>query len=321
MQNLREFIHEKRPTLTPASVNTYDSILRNTYKRVFPGDTLFHVEKFNEAEKFLEHLKDVPSNKRKTTLSALFVVSKDNAYRALMMEDIHAYQAEIGKQEKTPSQEANWVSQADIKEVWNQLKDEATFLYKKKTLTPKDIQTIQNFVILSVTSGIFIPPRRSLDFCAFKIRNVDPSKENFMRDKSFVFTTYKTFRTYGTQVVPIPAALRKIIVKWETVNEFDFLFADSKGKPLTNVTLNQRLNAMFGGKKIGVNALRHSYLSEKYKGTIKTQEALEKDMTAMGSSTNVSKNYIKRAGGGGGGGGGSGGASPSSEDASTGGGF
>jgi hypothetical protein len=42
--------------------------------------------------------------------------------------------------------------------------------------------------------------------------------------------------------------------------------------------LNQRLNAIFDGKKISVNALRHSYLTDKYGSTIETKKALAKDM-------------------------------------------
>ena len=79
-----------------------------------------------------------------------------------------------------------------------------------------------------------------------------------------------------------------------TVNTSDYLLTDTKGKPLTNVTLSQRLNAIFAGKKISVNALRHSYLTTQYGDTIKQNEELQKDMTAMGSSTNVAKNYIKK---------------------------
>ena len=94
--------------------------------------------------------------------------------------------------------------------------------------------------------------------------------------------------------MPIPLALQKIITRWTTVNESEFLFTDTKGKPLTNVTLSQRLNSIFAGKKISVNALRHSYLTAKYSDTIKQNKKLQKDMTVMGSSTNVAKNYIKK---------------------------
>ena len=60
------------------------------------------------------------------------------------------------------------------------------------------------------------------------------------------------------------------------------------------MSLSQRLNSIFAGKKISVNALRHSYLTAKYGDTIKQNEKLAADMTTMGSSTNVAKNYIKK---------------------------
>jgi len=295
MQSLKEYIREKRPALAKSSLTTYDSILRNLYKRVFPADTSFDVTKFDDADRFIGHLREMPASKRKTYLSALYVISENKAYRQVMMTDIRTYQSEIDKQVKTPSQQANWAEQAEITRIWTELKADAALLYKKKTKTVKDLQVIQSFVLMSCLGGMFIAPRRSLDFCAFKLTNVHPTNDNFMQGKkAFVFNVYKTAKTHGRQVVPIPLALQKIITKWATVNPSEYLFIDTKGQPLTSVKLNQRLNGIFRGKKISVNALRHSYLSWKYGNTIATNEALARDMAAMGSSKNVSANYIKR---------------------------
>jgi hypothetical protein len=63
--------------------------------------------------------------------------------------------------------------------------------------------------------------------------------------------------------------------------------------PLTAVKLNQRLNRIFDGKKIAVNALRHSYLTDKYAENSKMNKKLEDDMESMGSSKNMAVNYIK----------------------------
>ena len=296
MQSLKEHIREKRPSLSASSLTTYDSILRNLYKRVFPDDEAFHIAKFDEADKFLAHLKEMAPAKRKTVLSALYVLSQNPLYRENMMTDISAYQTEVEKQEKTPSQQANWADPSNIQSIWADLRDNADLLYKKKNRTAKDMEEIQRYVLLSCLGGVLIAPRRSLDFCAFKIRNIDEDKDNFMqrRPSAFVFNSYKTAKTYGKQLVSIPLALQKIVTKWMTVNTSDFLLTDSKGQPLTSVKLNQRLNAIFAGKKISVNALRHSYLTEKYGSTIKQNEALAEDMAAMGSSKNVAVNYIKK---------------------------
>ena len=66
--------------------------------------------------------------------------------------------------------------------------------------------------------------------------------------------------------------------------------------PLTSVKLNQRLNKLFGGKKVGVNSLRHTYLTDEYGETIKTNRDLSNDMTSMGSSMNMANTYIKSNG-------------------------
>ena len=38
----------------------------------------------------------------------------------------------------------------EIKEIWDDLKRNAELLYKKKTLTPSDLQEIQSYVIISI---------------------------------------------------------------------------------------------------------------------------------------------------------------------------
>jgi ribosomal protein L20A (L18A) len=39
--------------------------------------------------------------------------------------------------------------------------------------------------------------------------------------------------------------------------------------------------------------MRHTFLTDKYAETSKKQKALETDLSDMGSSNNVAKNYIK----------------------------
>jgi hypothetical protein len=63
-------------------------------------------------------------------------------------------------------------------------------------------------------------------------------------------------------------------------------------EPLSNVTLNQRLNAMFGGK-ISVNSLRHHYFTSKYKQLMIANEDMAEDFEASGSSAQQAKTYIK----------------------------
>jgi len=291
-KDLKSFIKDKRPQLGDSSVTTYNSILKNLYKKVF-GDGTIEPKRFEETDKIIKFLEDLPCNKRKTILSALVIITDDKKYRDLMLNDIKDYSHEIGKQEKTDTQRENWVGGADIHSLWLHYKKNADLLYKKTNLTQSDLQQIQSYIILSLLGGMFIAPRRSKDYCDFKIKNIDKTKDNYLDKTTLIFNSYKTAKCYGEQKVVIPSSLKSILVKWIKVNPTDYLLFDTNNNPLSSVKLNQRLNKLFEGKKISVNALRHSYLTDKYADTIKTNTALEKDMKDMGSSLNMSKTYIK----------------------------
>ena len=93
-QQLRCYISEKRPSLSPSSVNTYASILRSLHKRAF-GTVDFDPENVEKHQVILDCLKDTPPGKRKTTLSALVICTDKKQYRDLMMSDIKDYKETI----------------------------------------------------------------------------------------------------------------------------------------------------------------------------------------------------------------------------------
>ena len=127
-----------------------------------------------------------------------------------------------------------------------------------------------------------------------KIKDIDKSVDNYFIGKRLVFNSYKTAKTYGQQELVIPDTLSKILKKWIAVNPTNYLLFDSANNKLTNVKLNQRLNKIFDYKKVGVNQLRHTYLSDKYQSTIKANNDMAKDMKDMGSSTIQERVYIKK---------------------------
>jgi integrase len=291
MDNIKKHIAEKRPALSKSSLTTYASILKNLYAKIW-GDGVADMGKFDDTDKVLDYLKDVPPNRRKTILSSLVIITDKKPYRDLMMNDVRDYNADIQKQEKTEAQEASWVNTDDVRVIYDDLKKNAELLYKKKGLTPADLQQIQNYIIVSVLGGIYCPPRRSKDFVDFKIKGVDTTKDNFLDKNKMVFNSYKTAKTYGQQIVEIPTQLKNILNKWIKINPTEYLLFDVNMNPLSSVKLNQRLNKIFD-KKVGVNQLRHTFLTDKYKKTSEESKALANDMTEMGSSKNMADTYIK----------------------------
>jgi hypothetical protein len=295
---LKQTLQVNRPNLSEKSLKAYTSTLKSLYKKVFPEDIRIEITKFvNNQEDFLAYLQNVEFNKRKSILSALVVICGDNdcdAYRQMMQKDIKQYDDNELNQEKTETQKQNWVSQEDIKKVFLFYKGESDKLFKLKELTTGQFQTLQNYIILCLLSGQEgFAPRRSLDYTEMKIRNFDKNVDNIFNGKDFIFNNYKTAKTYQSQQFVVPKLLSLILKKWIKINQNDYLLVDRKGLKLSPVTLNQRLNKMFGGKKVGVNILRHSYLTENTKSVKDLREIYER-ASKMGHSVEQALKYIKK---------------------------
>lgn len=286
---------ENRPTLSQGSLKTYESNLRNMYKKVFGSDTEINLEKFNETEKFKNMLSDVEPSKRKGKYSALFILTGLEEYQELMMDDIEDYNAKKATREKTETQKENALSQQEIQDKMNEMRSLADAWFKSKNL-PK----LQDYLILVLYGGFFIPPRRSMDFTHFKLRNLDENRDNFLqlytKDKKLcgrlVFNEYKT-KKRGQDVVEIPTELLAILRKWKRTHDNDYLFFNGKNEPINSVVMNQRIEKLFG-KKVGVNGFRHAYMTHRYGHLIEDEEKMAEDFKAMGSSVGQKNIYIQK---------------------------
>jgi hypothetical protein len=125
------------------------------------------------------------------------------------------------------------------------------------------------------------------------INDIIGYKDNYIEGNNLVFNSYKTSKTYGQQKVAIPIKLRNILNKWIAINPTDDLLFDANYNPLSSVKLNQRLNKLFDGKKVGINGLRHTYLTDKFGDTIAQKKAVANTMEAMGSSPAMLTTYVK----------------------------
>jgi integrase len=288
---IKNELEKKRPNLSKQSLSTYTSTLKNLLLKVFP--TSDEITDFDKSEEILKFLKDIEPNKRKSILSALVVLTDNKDYRTQMIDDIGDYNKEQSKQIKNEKQSDSWIENDEIVKLFEKLKKNSNLIYKKDNKTIDDLQQIQNYIILCLLGGIYIPPRRSKDYVDFKIKSIDMDKDNYIRNKGFCFNSYKTYKTYGQQNIEVPKSLMTIIRKWIKINPTDYLLFDNNYNKLTNVKLNQRLNKLFDGK-ISVNQLRHTFLTDKYQDMIETKQELEKDFKDMGSSILQEKVYIKK---------------------------
>jgi hypothetical protein len=294
--DFKDDITKAKPNISAGSLKTYNSLLRTIYKAVIKSVDKPNVKMFSKhADDILKFLEAKPFGVRKTYLAALVAVAPLEEYKKMMLSDIRDYQHEQSKSELTTKLENSAISKEEIDEIADKLRQNAEALFKKKTHRVSDLMDIQNYVILSLYYG-HIVPRRALDYVELLYQNYNTDTDNYIDFKKnrFVFNRFKTAKFKGKQTLDIPPALMKILKKWVAIipKEIDNLFFNSNLEPLSNVTLNQRLNVIFGGAK-SVNALRHFYLTSKYSDLMRETEEMAKDFEDMGSSKAQANTYIK----------------------------
>lgn len=296
-----ESIKKMKPSISASSCKTYNSLLRSIYLNVFGKHDNPDIKNFSKTEPILKWLEQKAYNTRKTYLAALVCIEPNEPkYKTMMLNDVNTYNKEVSKSEMTDKLENAAISEEEINKIRNDLKHNAEVLLKRKSFNVADYVEIQNYIIFSLFHG-HIVPRRAIDYTEMKYQNYNKETDNYidLKKKQLVFNKFKTAQKMGktlkgTQILDIPPVLFKILSKWISIipKEIDHLLFNSKLEPLSNVVLNQRLNAIFGGKK-SVNSLRHYYLTSKYKTLMQEKEQMAKDMEAMGSSKAQDNVYVK----------------------------
>lgn len=287
--DFKQKLKEKRPSLTESTLKTYQSILNSLWKKVY-GKEEFTMSKFNKVQPLKEKLDEMSLATRKTTLSALYVLTGNEDFRKLMMEDIEKTNGINSKQEMNEKQKEAYVSQEDLHNRFLEMDKQIKAMYKSKDY---NFGKIQEYIILALLSGIYIPPRRSLDYTAFKIKNIDKENDNYFDKNKLYFNKYKTSNKKGQQVVDVPKELVSILKKWISINPTEYLLFDTNKNPMSSVKLNQKLQRMFG-KKVGINTMRHSYMTDKYGALIHAKQSMADDFEKMGSSEMQEKVYIQK---------------------------
>lgn len=296
---LVDVLKANRPKLSESTLKTYQSILNSLYRKMHKQQSATEnsIYQFftDNADKVLEYLKDAPPNHRKTVLAALVVlcIGQDcmDKYRDQMLKDAEVSNKEQRYQRKTETQKENWISQQEVMRIYKSLERKVAPLFKKPEPSKRDLDLMQDYVILSLY--VLIPPRRLMDYTKFKVRNINKETDNYMDKRQFVFNQYKTAKKYNRQEVAIPQKLRNIVNKWASLHNDDYLLVDDNGRPFSAPKLTLRLNRIFGGRKISVNQLRHTYITDAVLHNVPALTKLDKVANDMGHSVQEAMLYKK----------------------------
>ena len=283
---------KNKPNLSKGTITTYTCLIRNMFFKLKPSGTKFDIDVFNDYKAIMNLLKDKEPKTRKTYLATIITLLGKQSpivanLSAVMFDDAKISKEEDESQLKNDKQEKNSITEEEIKQLFINHQNKVKKIlkaYKNEELNKHDYQTWQNLIILTLCSGIFIPPRR-LEIAYIKYKNIKPNEDNFIINNEITFNIYKTSKFLGKQVIELPAEATNIIKMFIKYNKIhypnnDYLLIDSNKNHLSNTQLNQRINKIFNGRHISVNQFRHQYLTDKY-GDVNLKE-MKQTAEAMG---------------------------------------
>lgn len=216
------------------------------------------------------------------------------SYRAKMDELNTNIKGDAEKQELTETEREKYLEWPLVLEALEKIR-----------LAVNDIWSFQEYLICALYC--LMPPVR-LDYARMRVMYMPgqpflPTTYNWLilvdKDEAyFIFNEYKTAKKYGRIVKRIPQDLLKIIYEYIDVSGLytgdlgEFLY-DIDGKPMSEWYLGQliiRVFKRYTGKSIGVNILRHSYISHERRGEL-SLIAQQELASSMAHSTAVSQIY------------------------------
>lgn len=232
------------------------------------------------------------------------IVKIKNEYYALMVNKSKEIK-DKETTELTDEQKKNWVSWEEILQTFGILTEQINKFKDNKIISDKDYNLLLGYTILACY--IYNSPRRNKDYQNMNIVKKVTDKLNkdtnyyIFDDNKFIFNKYKTEKTYGKQEIPVSDDLKKVLdiyIKFQpilkgkvknTTNTPLFVYQD--GTELSSInSITRILNKVLGNKKMGSSALRHIFLSDKYKDI---NNAMKTDAELMAHSTPQQQAYIK----------------------------
>lgn len=122
-----------------------------------------------------------------------------------------------------------------------------------------------------------MPPRRSKDISLLTLATEEEEEglendfnyiivDNKNRPVRVIYNQYKTAKNYGSITIEIPTSLSNILKKYITTNDIkpgDVIFPNSDGKYFKNFAQSViKVFKRVSGKRISVNLIRHSFISD-----------------------------------------------------------
>lgn len=288
--DISKIIQNARPNVKPQSIITYVSNIN----KIAGTKEIENIDFLNNTEEVFKRLNQNKLTMQRNIVSSILVllsaVESDSRlykiYADKLLQLTTEYKRQLEKNEKTETQEKNWVQHSELVNI-------AKRLVKKNPAS-------QDALIAALYS--YQPPTR-LDFYSMEIvgpkHEIDNNKNYLViqsqRTKTFVFNDYKSSNKYNTIKIKVNKQLNTVINKFLKLNPGrKYLLETVTDLPLTRNNLGKKLPIIFKdtGKHVTLNIIRHVYISEH----IDIQKCKEnKDLaTCMLHSQSIQLEYAKK---------------------------
>ena len=303
-------LHNEFQSKREVSDATASQYIRTLYS-LNNNRTFTNLAWLKQKEAIAERLSEFAESTQKTALSvivsALSLVKDKPTYKKIYS---HYYNEMMAKSKsskekdtsiKSEKQDVNWLSWDVVKSHEERLKADVAHL-PVQNLTVGQWDVLLSYIVLSLYTHF--DPRRNQDYQFMYIvktpkQATDEGKNYYVVDtKQFIFNKFKTAKTHGQQVFPVPDALVSALSLYMThhpllrkkgkTNGPTPLLCHLDGTPLTAVNAITRILNRIFGKRVGSTMLRHIYLSAKY-DVSEMNETAEK----MGHTSGVQREYMK----------------------------
>lgn len=319
MSDLESQLKSFRPKITNSSIRVYLGYIKAVYKLADTKkditDLSWIESEYKDLIKKINNLKknnkDVSKATKKNYFNSMIIFSNKEKGNP-MYDELTKQRDNLNKEleEKvdehklSDKQCKSWLTKDQLEAVQNDLKEKSDVIFKKKTLTEKDIQQLQEHLLFTLIVNFsgrnsFSTLKRTTPTKFKRMTESAKSKNNWLilgkkdlRIRLYNFKVNIKDKFYEIEGMSddIKNLIREFVKK---VPDRTFIFHDLKGEPMTNLKLTSYLNRIFKRyyptKKISTTMLRHIVLTHKHGESFKERC---KDSNNFNHDLKMQDNYI-----------------------------
>jgi integrase len=292
MDDIYNVIREYKPLITITTLNNYIQSLKKLFQLLNTEDTNI-LQDYHKVSDVISYMSDLSKRNvynaiivyLQATKTDIDIINKYVATRDVYNNDYIEF---TKKNEKSPVQEANWLSE---KEIDDTLEYQRVFNFQKYLL----LRFLQSMPVRNDFRNLIIITKARYN----KLTDDDKRHNNYFvksqRPLSYqiALNNYKTCGSYGEKLLDIDIELYKDIGKFlRTSKHTSYLFTKLNGGPFNTIEFTKYVQSIFSrtGKKVGTTMLRHIFASLSGAEALAKQKKLA---NTMGHSLNMNTDYIK----------------------------